>query len=65
MPNSTRTWHPTSDELKVRMFINYKLFGIFVKKVAETIIKGMVTVTEVDYNGDYCFVTTSPEEKEA
>jgi hypothetical protein len=47
------------------MFINYKLFGIFVKKVAETIIKGMVTVTEVDYNGDYCFVTTSPEEKEA
>lgn len=59
----TRTWHPTLDELKVRMFIDYKLFGVFVKSIAETIIKGMTRVKEVDWNKDYCFVTTKPEEQ--
>lgn len=61
---SARTWHPTVDELKVRMFINYKLFGIFVKPVADTIIKGMVGVKDVDQSGDYLFVSVEqPEEK--
>ena len=60
---STRTWHPTSDELKVRMFVNYKLFGIFLKSMAESIIKGMCNVKEVDFNGDYCFVSVEePQE---
>ena len=58
-----RSWHPTSKELKVRMFINYKLFGIFLKSVAETIIKGMVGVKEVDFSNEhgenYCFVSVS------
>ena len=60
---STRTWHPTQDEMKVRMFIDYKLFGVFVKSVASTIIKGMARVKEVDFHQDYCFVTTEPEEQ--
>lgn len=62
---STRTWHPTAAELKVRLFINYKLFGIFVKSIADTIIKGMVGVKEVDHQSgrdcDYLFVTTNEE----
>lgn len=60
---NTRTWHPIFNELKVRMFIDYKLFGVFVKSIAETIIKGMTHVKEVDWNKDYCFVTTEPEEQ--
>lgn len=64
---STRTWHPTEAELKVKMFVNFKLFGIFVKSMAETIIKGMVHVKEVDFtsNNDdhYCFVSVEePQE---
>lgn len=61
----TREWHPEVSELKVRMFVNYKLFGIFVRSVAETIIKGMCNVKEVDFmaNGsdNYCFVSTSED----
>lgn len=57
----TRTWHPTAAELKVRLFINYKLFGVFVKSIANTIIKGMVGVKEVDHQSgrdcDYLFVS--------
>ena len=57
----SRTWHPTAAELKVRLFINYKLFGIFVKSIADTIVKGMVGVKEVDHQSgrdcDYLFVS--------
>jgi len=62
---NTRTWHPAVAELKVRLFINYKLFGIFVRSIADTIIKGMIGVKEVDHqpsrDGDYLFVTTNEE----
>ena len=58
---ATRAWHPTAAELKVRLFINYKLFGIFVKSIADTIVKGMVGVKEVDAQSgrdcDYLFVS--------
>ena len=57
----TRTWHPVAEELKVRMFVNYKLFGVFLKSIADTIVKGMVGVKEVDHQAgrdcDYLFVS--------
>ena len=46
---STRTWRPTVEESTVRLFINYKLFGVFCRSIADTIVKGMVGVKEVDY----------------
>ena len=57
----TRTWHPTVEEIKVRFFVDYKLFGVFVKSIADTIIKGMSRVKEVDFHDGYCFVMTEPE----
>ena len=61
----TRTWHPVAEELKVRMFVNYKLFGVFLKSIADTIVKGMTNVKEVDSQRgrdcDYLFVTTNEE----
>lgn len=63
---ATRIWHPTAEELKVRLFINYKLLGTFVKDVANLIIKGMVNVTEVNTHAgrecEYIFVTRTEEE---
>ena len=60
---TTRTWHPTVEEIKVRFFVDYKLFGVFVKSIADTIIKGMSRVKDVDFHDGYCFVTTEPEEQ--
>ena len=60
-----RSWHPVAEELKVRMFINYKLFGVFLKSVADMIVKGMHGVKEVDYQSsrdcDYLFVNVEED----
>ena len=60
----TRTWHPVAEEMKVRMFVNYKLFGIFVKSIADVIIKGMARVKDVDFHDGYCFVSVDDTEEQ-
>ena len=54
-----RAWTPNAEDRSYKVFLNYKLFGVYTRPVIDILVKGMnEKVADVSFNNEYAFITT-------